>query len=72
VFQKQASTIEQLQPVTVAVTRALALIKVALETLKKLLVQTCYWDAFSLYPIKEMFRRSDVPTGGYLGVAPLA
>jgi hypothetical protein len=37
VFQKQARTIEQLQPVTVTVTRAFALIKVAVETLNKLL-----------------------------------
>ncbi|MBC8379267.1 MAG: hypothetical protein H8E62_08835 [Planctomycetes bacterium] len=57
---------------TVAVMRALALIKVAVETLKKLLGKTRNWDAFSVCPMKEMFRRSDVPTGGYLGVASFA
>jgi hypothetical protein len=72
VFQKQVSTIKQLRPVSVAVTRALAFIKVAVETLKKLLGQTRDWDAFSLCPIEEMFSCADVPTGSYLGVAPMA
>jgi hypothetical protein len=72
VFQKQAHTTEHFRPVALAVTRALALIKVAVETLKKLFAQTRDWKALVLCPIKKMFRRSDVPAGGYLGVAPLA
>jgi hypothetical protein len=50
----------------------LASIQVAVETLYKLLGQIGSWNAFAVCPINEMFRRSDVPAGGYLGVARLA
>jgi len=71
-FQKQVHTTEQFRPVALAETRALALIKVAVETLKKFLGQTRDWNALVVCPIKKMFSRSDVLAGSYLGVPYLA
>jgi hypothetical protein len=50
---------------------ALALIKVVLETLENPLIQIKDGDIFYIYPIEEMFGRSDEFTAGYLSVAPL-
>jgi len=51
------------------ITQASAPIQVAVETLNTVFGQVRKLYAFSIRPINDMLRRSDVPAGGYFGIA---
>jgi hypothetical protein len=67
--QEQACALEHVQAVSVAIARASASTKVAVETRERLLGQTANRFPPSLCPIDEVFRRSDVSAGRDLCVA---
>ena len=66
VSHERAHTAQQVNSVSMVVSRALATTHVIIEARKKLLAQTTARYAFFVRPVNEMLRGSDASAGGVL------